>query len=487
MKGRKLTYALVFFVAVLVILSGTLYYYNSGKKVLPLQGPFISIEAIGLPPSSHGSVANFSAYVYFTTVNSSSRSNDVLLYSGVSKNGNITGYLNDSFYSLTDAWNSLLQYGSDNISLSLYAFYDSVSDGHLNVYSYYDNLPYNPYLKIPVSFSAGARFNLSMPDLVISIPSSSFNSPYLEKMQFINSSTVQNSSIVLGSYFNSSNVQALISLGFEPSNAANSNSMAYASFRGITYTNGSSYAQESANDSFSGGTFNLSSIPQDNGANSVFSLGPVDLHVSNFYLCSGYVKNGNFTGLATNYQTTMKVSSANSTMKVSQTGVEYYSFLPYFNKFFGKYTTNVTKLLVHSSSSSSNNSLFNDLNWTYVSSSLNLRLSKPLTGIFNSTVLYTNLGLSLLVSDFGSYSGNANFSPASVLSEQMGSNLRSLADFNGINLIRTDGTYYERNLIVNIGSNDLNASFLFSSTNVSLAIFSKSYCGPLPITSVLIS
>ena len=483
MKGRKLTYALVFFVAVLVILSGTLYYYNSGKKVLPLQGPFISIEAIGLPPSIHGSVANFSAYVYFTTVNSSSRSNDVLLYSGVSKNGNITGYLNDSFYSLTNAWNSLLQSGSDNISLSLYAFYDSVSDGHLNVYTYYDNMPYNPFLKIPVSFSAGARFNLSMPDLVISIPSSSFNSPYLEKMQFINSSTVQNSSIVLGSYFSSSKVNAFISLSFGASNATDSNSTAYASFRGITYTNGSSYAQESSNNSFSGGTFNLSSIPQNNGANSVLSLGPVDLHISNFYLYSGYVKNGNFTGLDTNHQTTMKVSSANSTMKVSQTGVEYYSFLPYFNKFFGKYTTNVTRLLVPSS----DNSLLNDLNWTYVNSNLNLSLSKLLTGILNSTVLYTNLGLSLLVSDFGSYSGNANFSPASVLSEQMGSNLRSLADFNGINLIRTDGTYYERNLIVNIGSNDLNASFLFSSTNVSLAIFSKSYCGPLPITSVLIS
>ncbi len=484
MKGRKLTYALVFFVAVLVILSGTLYYYNSGKKVLPLQGPFISIEAIGLPPSSHGSVANFSAYVYFTTVNSSSHSNDVLLYSGVSKNGNITGYLNDSFYSLTNAWNSLLQSGSDNISLSLYAFYDSVSDGHLNVYSYYDNLPYNPYLKIPVSFSAGARFNLSMPDLVMSIPSSSFNSAYLEKMQFINSSTVQNSSIVLGSYFNSSKVNALISLSFEPSNTADS--IAYASFRGITYTNGSRYAQESANNSFSGGTFNLSSTPPDNDANSVLSLGPVDLHISNFYLYSGYIKNGNFTRLATNYQTTMKVSSANSTMKVFQTSVENNSFLPYFNEFFSKYTTNVTKLLVHSSSSP-NNSVFNDLNWTYVSSSLNLSLSKLLTGILNSTVLYTNLGLSLLFSDFGSYSGNANFSPASILSEQMGSNLRSLSDFNGINLIRTDGTYYEQNLIVNAGPSGINVSFLFSSTNISLAIFSKSYYGPLPITSVLIS
>ena len=484
MKGRKLTYALVFFVAVLVILSGTLYYYNSGKKVLPLQGPFISIEAIGLPPSSHGSVANFSAYVYFTTVNSSSRSNDVLLYSGVSKNGNITGYLNDSFYSLTNAWNSMLQSGSDTISLSLYAFYDSVSDGHLNVYTYYDNMPYNPYLKIPVSFSAGARFNLSMPDLVVSVPSSSFNSPYLEKMQFIDSSTVQNSSIVLGSYFNSSNVQTLVSLSFGASNATDSNSTAYASFRGITYINGSTYAQESTNNSFSGGTFNLSSIPQQSiDVNSVLSLGPVDLHISNFYLYSGYVKNGSFTRAAKNYQTTMKVSSANSTMKVFQTSVENNSFLHYFNKFFSKYTTNVTRLLVPSS----DNSLFNDLNWTYVSSSLNLRLSKLLTGILNSTVLYTNLGLSLLVSDFGSYSGNANFSPASVLSKQMGNNLLSLADFNGINLIRTDGTYYEQNLIVNAGSSILNVSFLFSSTNVSLAIFSRSYCGPLPITAVLIS
>ena len=485
MKGRKLTYALVFFVAVLVILSGTLYYYNSGKKVLPLQGPFISIEAIGLPSSSHGSVANFSAYVYFTTVNSSNRSNDVLLYSGVSRNGNITGYLNDSFYSLADAWNSLLQSASDNISLSLYAFYDNVSGGHLNVYTYYDNLPYNPYLKIPVSFSAVARFNLAMPDLAISVPSSSFNSAYLEKMRFINSSTVQNSSIVLGSYFNSSYVQALVSLGFEPSNTADST--AYASFRGITYTNGSSFAQESSNNSFSGGTFNLSSIPQNNGANSVFSLGPVDLHISNFYLYSGYIKNGNFNRVATNYQTTMKVSSANSTMKIFQTDIEDHSFFPYFDKFFSRYTTNVTRVLGSSSGNNAGTALLNDRNWTYVNSNLNLSLSGLLTGILNSTVLYTNMGLSLLVYDFSSYHRNANFSPASALSEQMGNNLLSLADFNGINLIRTDGTYYEQNFILNQGSSGINASFLFSSTNVSLAIFSKSYCGPLPITAVLIS
>ena len=484
MKGRKLTYALVFFVAVLVILSGTLYYYNSGKKVLPLQGPFISIEAVGLPPlSSHGSVANFSAYVYFTTANASSTSNDVLLYSGVSRNGNITGYLNDSFYSLADAWNSLLQSASDNVSLSLYAFYDNVSDGHLSVYTYYDNLPYNPDLNRPVSFTVGARFNLSMPDLVIPIPSNADSSGYLEKMQFINSSTVQNSSIVLGSYFNSSYVQAIVSLSFEASNAANSNQIGYASFRGITYTNGSSFAQESSNDSFSGSTFNLSSIPQNIRKNSVLSLGPLDLHISNFYLYSGYEKNGNFTGVAMNYQTTMKVSSANSTMKAFQTDIENHTFFPYFNKFFSKYTTNVTKVLEPGSATA----ILYDHNWTSVNSSLNLSLSKLLTGILNSTVLYTNLGLSLLVYDFSSYHGNADFSPASALSEQMGNNLLSLADFNDIGLIKTDGTYYEQNLVVNSGMSNLSAGFLFSNANVSLTIFSKSYCGPLPITAALIS
>nr|MDA8142517.1 hypothetical protein [Thermoplasmatales archaeon] len=118
---------------------------------------------------------------------------------------------------------------------------------------------------------------------------------------------------------------------------------------------------------------------------------------------------------------------------------------------------------------------------------LNLSLSNLLTDILNSTVIYTNLGLSLLVYDFSSYHGNADFSPASALSEQMGNNLLSLANFNGIDLIRTDGTYYEQNLVVNSGTSNLSAGFLYSSTNVSLTIFSKSYCGPLPITAVLIS
>ena len=197
---------------------------------------------------------------------------------------------------MADAWNSLLQSASDNVSLSLYACYDNVSDGHLSVYSYYDNLPYNPFLNRPVSFTVAVRFNLSMPDLVIPIPSNAGTSVFLEKMQFINSSTVQNASIVLGSYFNSSYVQALVSLGFEASNAANSNQIGYASFRGITYINGSSFAQESSNDSFSGGTFNLSNIPQNIRINSVLSLGPLDLHISNFYLYSGYEKKREFHG-----------------------------------------------------------------------------------------------------------------------------------------------------------------------------------------------
>jgi len=483
LRGRKLTYALVFFVAVLVILSGTLYYYNSGKKALPLQGPFISIEAIGLPHPDHVSVANFSAYIYFTTANTSSTINDVLLYSGVSRNGIINGYLNDSFYSMADAWNSLLQSASDNVSLSLYAFYDSASDGHLSVYSYYDNLPYNPDLNRPVSFNVKVRFNLSVPDLVIPIPSNASNSTYLEGMQLINSSTMQNASIVLGSYFNSSYVKALISLSFEPSSTSNGNQIGYASFKGITYTNGSSYAQESSNDSFSDGTFNLSSIPSSIGMNSVLSLGPLDLHISNFYLYSGYVKNGDFTRIAKNYQTTMKVSSANSTMEVFQTVVESRSFFQYFDRFFGRYATNVTKVLAPNDETS----LLNDRNWTYVNSSLNLSLSRLLTGILNSTVLYYNLGLSLMVYDFSSHQGAANFSPASALSEQMGNNLLSLADFNVMTLIRTEGTFYEENLVVNAGTSNLNAGFLFSSTNISLTVFSKSYYGPLPITAVMIS
>ena len=183
----------------------------------------------------------------------------------------------------------------------------------------------------------------------------------------------------------------------------------------------------------------------------------------------------------------MKVSSANITMKVFQTGIENHSFFPYFNKFFSRYTTNVTRVLGSSSGNNPSTALLNDRNWTYVNSSLNLSLSSLLSGILNSTVLYTNLGLSLLVYDFISYRGNVDFSPASALSKQMGNNLLSLADFNGITLSRTDGTYYEQNLIVNSGTSNLSAGFLFSGTNVSLDIFSKSYCGPTPITAVLIS
>jgi hypothetical protein len=479
LRGRKLTYALVFFVAVLVILSGTLYYYNSGKKALPLQGPFISITATGLTPSGRVSIDNFSAYVYLTTTNSSSKMNDALLFKGTSFHDGLAGYLNKSFYSITGAWNSQLQSSIDNISLSLYAFYDNVSGNTLHVFSFYNNLPYNPAVHEPQSFNEQVVFNLSIPELVIQVPKNTVNHSYTELIQFINSSTVQNSSILLGSYL-SNVISPLISQKFYPTNPTDKNSMALMSFRGMSYINGSSYVQESVNDSFSGGSFNLSNMPESVSPGSELNLGPVDLHVSNFYLRSGYVESHSFTAVATNFQTTLKILMANSTLKVNETNVESSSYLRYFDEFIAKYTANVTKTLIQGNVS-------NDRNWTYVSNSLNLSIKNLLNKSGNLTVLYINLGLSLLDSDFNSYQRNTSLSLGAMLSEQIGNNLQYLVEFNGMDPVKTNGTYYEDNLIINEGPSSFNASYQFSTTNVSVIISSNSYYGSLPITTVLFS
>lgn len=484
MNGRKLTYAIAFFLAILVIFSGILYYYNGGKVAMPLQGPYISISSATLPGGVQQSIENFSAFIYLTTTNSSSNMNDVLLFSGSSAHGSLTGYLNRSFYSITGSWNSILQSGSDNISLSLYAFYDNVSGGKLHVYSFYNNLPYNPASKEPSSFTAQAVFNLSMPELVIPLPVNTSNYTFTEQIQFINSSTVQNGSVVLGSYMALPGISSLISLKFFPSNRSVENPLAITSFRGISYINGSRFAQESVNDSFSGGSFNMSDMNNEINSNSDVNLGPVDLHVSNFYLYSGYIKNNTFVKITTNYQTTLKVSMTNETMKINETDIQGSSYIPYFDKFISKYTSNVTKTV---GPPSANGSTILDRNWTSANGELNLNISEFLNNSRNLTVLYTNLGLSLLNSDFSSYERNVNLSPERMLSAQVGKNLPYLVDFSGMAILRTNGTYYEQNMVINNGDSGFNASYFFTSMNISLSVSSRWYYGPLPVTAVLLS
>jgi len=484
LNGRKLTYAIAFFLAILVIFSGVLYYYNGGKIAIPLQGPYISISSAALTGGGQQSIENFSAFIYLTTTNSSSNMNDVLLFSGSSAHGSLTGYLNRSFYSITGSWNSILQSSSDNISLSLYAFYDNVSGGKLHVYSFYNNLPYNPASKEPSSFSALAVFNLSMPELVISIPSNTVNNNFAEQIQFINSSTVQNAWVVLGSYMALPGILSSISLNFFPSNRSVENPLAITSFRGISYINGSRYAQESVNDSFSGGSFNMSGVKNGINTNSDVNLGPVELHVSNFQLYSGYIENNTFNELAMNYQTTLKVSMTNSTLQINETDIQDSSYIPYFDKFISKYTSNVTKIV---GPPSPNGSTIVDRNWTSVNGELNLNISEFLNNSRNLTVLYTNLGLSLLNSDFSTSERNTNLSPESMLSEQVGKNLPYLVDFSGMTTMKTNGTYYMQNLVSNTGNSGFNASYFFTGMNISLTVSSKWYYGPLPVTAVLLS
>lgn len=477
MKRKGFTRAVVFFVAVIVLVAGILYYFNSGKQTTEQQGPYISISAVGQPGSS--SISNFSVYVYGTTSNATNRSNDQLLFSGYSNSSTVTGYLNRSFYSIASSWEAIVP--GKNISLSLYAFHDVNFNGNLTVYSFYNNLPYDPSTTGSLSFTTQVTFNLSQPALRILSTGITTAAVFQEKMRLFNTTTLPNSSIILGAYLNSSYMNDSAIGSFSLSSNVSSK-VGYLQFRGISYLGTSNYMQESIYPSFSDSSINFKSIPSAVNVNQELAAGPVELHVSNFKVVTGYTSDGIYHIISNSTDTTIKVLASANTLSASAVTFNGSTFLSLFSEFISSRSKSIAKTVTQTGNPTS----INDQNWTFIDPQIHSNLSALSRGSTKDTLIVLSLGLSLLASDYFIYGSNSSNSLPAFISRQMGNNLPDLSDFNVVDIAETEYPFLENNYIISTAPGNLTASFYFSNLNITASIFSGTYSGPLPITATVI-
>ncbi|MEM0155778.1 MAG: hypothetical protein QW597_04150 [Thermoplasmataceae archaeon] len=479
MKRKGLTRSFVLIVAFIVLVAGTLYYINSGKQTAELQGPYISVSAFDLGPSVPSRINNFSVYIYGTTSNATNVSNDQLLFSDYSSSSSMTGYLNRSFYSISSEWGKIVP--GKNISLSLYAFHNIYANGNVTVYSFYNNLPYDPSSPVSVSFTTKVIFNTSQPALRIPVTGISTAAVFLEKMQLTNTSTLQNSSIVLGAYLNSTYTQASAYNSFSPSSKVRS-SVGYLQFRGISYLSTSNYLQESINPSFSNASLDFKSIKPGVSMNSELVAGPVELHVSNFMVETGYTIGSAYYSVSNNTDTTIKVLASSNSLSASVRSFNGSTFLSLFNEFISSRSQSTVK----TGANAGNLTIINDQNWTHINPQVQSDLSTLSQRNTTNTLLVLSLGLSVISSDYKLYGSNSSQSLPEIISNQMGINLPHLSDFNTLDIAQTECPFSETNDIISSGPGNLTASFYFSNLNVSVSVFSGTYSGPLPITATIV-
>ncbi len=126
-----------------------------------------------------------------TDMNQVSNPYEVMLYQGVANStGILKGYLSSEFYNITREWQSFLlnERGvhTYSVSLTLYAtFQFETGNSTLNVYQYYDNIPYDPFNSsflhpqpyIISNFNLNLYFDLSQtPRFVLPLPVNSSTS-----------------------------------------------------------------------------------------------------------------------------------------------------------------------------------------------------------------------------------------------------------------------------------------------------------------------
>lgn len=202
-SGRNKTVSiLVALVLVAVAAYGTLFYFDQSQKVdsvpisivgygtllrstsspsltaniqvqseQPLQN--VTVNVFGIMPNSLRN--NDLQAIDLVSVNESNNSYQDLLFRGLTNSkGVISGNLSPVFNKIVSEWRAVATPTSINtVSLALYANYGVVKNGTLYTYSYYNNLPYDPFS--PVSsdnFNIKFVLNLSNPTTVTPLVSS---------------------------------------------------------------------------------------------------------------------------------------------------------------------------------------------------------------------------------------------------------------------------------------------------------------------------
>jgi hypothetical protein len=110
--------------------------------------------------------------------NQTSNPYEVRLFEGnANADGSVLGYLNANFFNVSRQWQKYASNGTENVSLSLLASYSYAKNGSFYVYTYYNNIPYNPFSQffspgVGYQFNTSIYFNTQEPSAVIPINSS---------------------------------------------------------------------------------------------------------------------------------------------------------------------------------------------------------------------------------------------------------------------------------------------------------------------------
>lgn len=100
---------------------------------------------------------------------------EVLLYNGTTNaTGQASGTLSSEFYTVDNAWRSIITPLTTSVSMSISATHTEVVNGTLYGYYYFNNLPFNPRAP-PAAFNVSVFFDWSRPFLVSSIPLASLS------------------------------------------------------------------------------------------------------------------------------------------------------------------------------------------------------------------------------------------------------------------------------------------------------------------------
>ncbi|MHB1709429.1 MAG: hypothetical protein ACYCT2_08165 [Thermoplasmataceae archaeon] len=109
-------------------------------------------------------------------LNQTSNPYELRLFEGkANSQGVVLGYLDSNFFNISKQWQEYASTGTVNVSLSLLASYSYAKNGEFYVYTYYNNIPYNPFLQftpeLAHQFSSSIYFNLQTPSEVIPLNS----------------------------------------------------------------------------------------------------------------------------------------------------------------------------------------------------------------------------------------------------------------------------------------------------------------------------
>jgi hypothetical protein len=127
----------------------------------------VTVQIFSVVPTAKAYTA-----VNLTALNSTTNSYDDELFQGSADSSSIiSGHLSAQFSTIDQAWLATMSPITTTVSLQLHATLNVVSNGIDHVYTYFNNLPYNPRAP-PANFSASVSFP-TQPSFSVPVPASS--------------------------------------------------------------------------------------------------------------------------------------------------------------------------------------------------------------------------------------------------------------------------------------------------------------------------